>query len=255
MSYSLQSDEFLSAFSQCEKISALFSASADLAAAVDFEMALARAQASLSIIPAKDTDIICKLLSETKLTPADFSQGVSTDGIYVPAFVASIRGKPPDTTAASFHKATTSQDVIDTSLMIRLRKACRHVSNTLAALQHSLKNLDQQISARTRMQNALPFSMGDKIETWQTALQACQKDQPEEFPIQLGGPIGMMHKNEPQWDVPVKRMAAELKLTPVKNPWHTNRKPVIDICSWLVSINAVLGKLGQDVCLMSQNNI
>ncbi|MDJ0614981.1 MAG: lyase family protein, partial [Rhizobiaceae bacterium] len=160
----------------------------------------------------------------------------------------------------SFHKDTTSQDVIDTSLMLRMKTAVEWIAQDCVEVLSGLQQLkdeigNRELSARTRMQAALPFTLADRIEGWQEPIKSLYGDKPDYFPLQLGGPIGMMHKREPQWKDLVRLLAEDLELAPIARPWHTDRQPLVNLCSWMVALSTALGKMGQDITLMVQNGI
>ncbi len=241
-------------------IAQLFSLEEELAAAIRFERALCAAQAKFGLVPTDQAEKITQTLDTMALDHAALFQGVETDGIYVPSFVKQVRAALPEQVQKSFHKDTTSQDVIDTSLMLRLKVAVESICDQMEPLEKALTNLksrlgQQKISARTRMQEALPFTFSDRMDTWLSPLIALRTERPTTFPLQLGGPIGMMHKQVPEWAELVEAMATDLSLTTISNPWHTDRRVLIEICTWLTSVTTALGKIGADILLMAQNGI
>ena len=110
--------------------------------------------------------------------------------------------------------------------------------------------------ARTRMQDALPFTMADKLATWLSPLLGLAGEAPRRFPIQLGGPIGVRSAAlgaDP--DRIAEHMAESLGLSPAARSWHTDRRPVLAICQWCLGLATALGKFGLDVTLMTQTAI
>jgi len=260
MSFTLPSSCLHLTFDADSDVSDLFSFTAELKNALRFENALANSQAQFGLIPDNHAAAIAECLDAFEINEQVLAEGVSRDGLYVPALIRQIRHTLPKDVQASFHKDTTSQDVIDTSLMLRMKAASRLISGEIAQLIKALEELksgigDRPISARTRMQVALPFTLAGRIELWLTAIVDVNNEKPTEFPLQLGGPIGMMHKSNLQWTELVQAIADELKLSPIETPWHTNRQPLIKLCNWITAITTALGKIGADISLMTQNGI
>lgn len=123
MSISVFEHPFLTGlFGDDEEISSLFTAYADIAAMLKFEAALAGAQADLGIIPAHAAE---RIMSATETMEPDLAQlehGTARDGVVVPALVRNLRKTVGEDVAAHVHFGATSQDVIDTSLMLRLAR-------------------------------------------------------------------------------------------------------------------------------------
>ena len=87
------------------------------------EGALAKAQGSLGLIPADSAAAIEKTCAEIELEPASLAGGTARDGIPIPAFVAELRAALGNDTHASYlHFGATTQDIMDTGLMLRLRE-------------------------------------------------------------------------------------------------------------------------------------
>lgn len=243
-----------------ENTTKLFSFDAEVEAAFRFEGALAKAQSSLGIIPQDHGAKISAVLETITIDKNHLIDGVNTDGIFVPAFVKQVCSHLPEELRNSFHNGTTSQDVIDTSLMLRMKANTKDVCAELLQLCQKLEGLkanigNKEIPARTRMQAALPFQIADRIDNWSEPIADLAKVAPEYFPVQLGGPIGMMHKQQDGWQDLVNHLADNLSLSAISRPWHTNRHTVIDQCSWLSSVTTALGKIGADIALMAQNGI
>ncbi|MEL6210014.1 MAG: lyase family protein, partial [Pseudomonadota bacterium] len=109
------------------------------------------------------------------------------------------------------------------------------------------------VMARTRFQDALPFTMGDRIETWVTPLKALRSDAPKRFPLQIGGAIGLREAAYgPNADRVAALMAQDLALDDPGRSWHTDRRAIGAIMSWCAALATALGKIGIDIALMAQ---
>jgi 3-carboxy-cis,cis-muconate cycloisomerase len=256
MSYSLQQASLLAPHLGDEEIAALFSTEADVSAMLQFEQALAKCHASAGLIPQASALVILPLLNAPKLDLSLLSSGIARDGMVVPDFVAQLRSVLPSDARDHLHFGSTSQDVIDTSLMLRGKLAFGTLENRLKAVLTDLNHVSNQygknqLMARTRMQQALPISVADRIQTWsagfQSALDAVQN---LKFPVQMGGPIGTLRN-----DVLKMEMAKELALDVIAHNWHAERSPVVALANAASAITGTAGKLGMDVCLMAQNEL
>lgn len=241
-----------------DTIEHLFSTETELQFAIRFEKALCRAQTEHDLIPRVHASQIIAFLDSANPDIQNWTESIATDGIYVPAFVKEIRARLPQEIRPSFHKDTTSQDLIDSSLMWKLKTTQTHLLKELSGLLESLNELKasigaREISARTRMQAALPFLLADRIENWTIPLSEIADNAPDYFPLQLGGPIGLMHKRIERWETLAAHVAEELDISAPHAPWHTDRRALLGHCSWFTSISTVLGKFGTDVALMTQN--
>ena len=260
MSYTHTNSGINPLFYNEENAAGLFSIDAEVGAALRFENALAKAQSYLGIIPKDHAAKISAGLEMITIDRENLLDRIKIDGIFVPAFVKQVRSQLPEVLRNSFHSGVTSQDVIDTSLMLRMKANTKETCLELSQLLRKIEALkatigSREIPARTRMQSALPFHMSDRIDNWSEPIASLVADAPEHFPIQLGGPIGMMHKQQEEWQKLVGLLADELSLSAISEPWHTNRHTIIMQCTWHSSVTTALGKIGNDIALMAQNGI
>jgi 3-carboxy-cis,cis-muconate cycloisomerase len=147
--------------------------------------------------------------------------------------------------------------------MLRLKAAAALLDARLAVLVVDLGTLRQAqgsvpLMAHTRMQAALPFTAADKIETWLRPLERHRRRlaeiAPRVFALQLGGPIGVGAARGDEGARLIDALAARLGLTPAA-PWHTARDGIVEFGSLLSLMSGALGKLGQDVALLAQNEV
>jgi 3-carboxy-cis,cis-muconate cycloisomerase len=153
--------------------------------------------------------------------------------------------------------------VIDTGLVLRLKGVVevylRRLDGLLQSL-HALKARDGavRLMAHTRMQQALPFTAAAKIDTWLQPLErhkeALQALAPRLLAIQLGGPVGTRAELRGHGDAIADLMADRLGLGYAPQ-WHSQRDRIGEFGSWLSLLSGTLGKIGQDVALMAQNEV
>jgi 3-carboxy-cis,cis-muconate cycloisomerase len=257
MSFTLQQSQLLIPLLGDEAIIASFSVDADVAAMLEFEVALATAQANLGFISADAASEISTRIPSFIVDPAKLSAGVARDGMSVPALVTQLKAH----TNPSIHFGATSQDVIDTSLMLRAKKSFEILFARLNVLLADLEKLttafgNNDLMAHTRMQQALPFKVSDRIASWRggvddalAATNACH------FPLQFGGPIGVLGEFGEKAEALKSDIADRLNLEAKSQNWHSNRAPIVALANACSLITGALGKIGADCCLMAQNEI
>lgn len=161
------------------------------------------------------------------------------------------------------HRGLTSQDVIDSALMMMTRDAVGELVTDLRRLVDRLAGLAQEhrdtpMVARTLTQHAVPTTMGLKAATWLTGvLDACDDLDRLRFPVQLGGAAGTQAAVvELGHDAVAARaaLAGALRLADAP-PWHTARRPVTRIADALVACTDAWGRIATDVLTLSRPEI
>lgn len=247
-----------------EEAAALFSVEAEVEALLRFELALARAQSRHGLIPAESVPEIEAALGGFKPDVQAIATGIGNDGVVIPALLKQIRAKLRDEVRPHLHFGATSQDAIDTGLALRLSKAIALLGQRLDQVIDALRTLEDrdgtiEVMGHTRMQAAIPVTARRKIRSWldplmreRARLQATATD--VEI-LHLGGAAGTLEKFGDKGNLLAADMAAELKLRPVDHPRHTERDGIAAFASVLSLITGSLGKFGQDVALMAQNEM
>jgi len=107
------------------------------------------------------------------------------------------------------------------------------------------------LMGRTRMQQALPMTVGNRLDAWENnlataAIQAAELG----YPLQLSGPIGATLDEKV-----IHAMAKEMGLLPALRSWQNDRGPVLAIANACAGVTGAMGKIGADVALMAQNEL
>ena len=247
-----------------EEVAAFFSLEADMAAMLTFEAALSRAQAEEGLIPAEAGPAIADRLKGFEPDFADLAAGTKRDGMIVPALIKQLRRTVGEPNAEHVHFGSTSQDVIDTSLALRLAKIVAIFDSRLEALDEKLAILDARfgktsVMAHTRMQAALPVTVSRKISSWRDPLKRHRgrlgSASGQIAILHCGGPTGTLHKWGGKADAVTENLARRLGLKAVDRPRHTERDGLVEFASWLSLVAGSLGKMGQDIALSAQNEI
>ncbi|MFP3382278.1 3-carboxy-cis,cis-muconate cycloisomerase [Tritonibacter sp. SIMBA_163] len=247
-----------------EAITGLFSGAATAEAFLGFEMALTRAAAAVGQV---EDDLARRALAAmTDFTPdtAALQADLMVDGMAVPGYVRQLKAHAGAELAAAIHPGATSQDLIDTALVLAIRAANAIYLSRLDALSAALEELgrtqgENALMARTRMQAALPITAGHRITTWAAPVERHRARlevlRPEVELLQFGGPVGDRQRSHPHGDAIARLMATELGLSAPERAWHTERDGLATYASWLSALTGSLGKIGQDICLMAQQGV
>lgn len=264
MSYTPYNAPLLGGLLGDRELSAVFSVANDLQAYRDFEIALVRAQCALGIIPETVASALIKTFSKFEPDMRAISEQCAIDGVTVPEFVRQLKGLVTSEDAEFVHYGATSQDLIDTSLTLRLKSINPILTKRLSDIGTQLKKLDQQygdlqIAGRTRMQKALPVKVSDRITNWAKPLLSCTAKlealRSDIEVVQFGGPVGTLHHFDSKGPALRKMLAQELGLHDPECSWHTDRTRIVNYLTCLAQLTSALGKMGQDMALMAQNEM
>lgn len=247
-----------------EEIAALFSDQAVLASLVDVEIALAKAEAAAGLIPEKACTQIVSGLKNFTPDPTDLGQRMGAYGVVVPPFLEIARKALKDDAKQYLHWGATSQDVVDTALIIRLAEIFpileSHLQTTISLIDDlAREHADTIMVGRTRSQQATPTTFGYKAFQWGLPLKRHVKRMTELKPrllaLSLGGASGTLAALGEKAVEVVKRMAEILHLAVPESTWHTQRDNLVEFAGWLSMVTGGLGKMGQDLLLMAQSEV
>lgn len=259
MSYTPFNAPLLSPLLGDADIAANFSVKADVECMLQFEAALAKSQAEVGLISDSAALMIGSVCSEFEPDIGKLRAGVERDGMAVPEFVRQLREASGD--AGEFvHFGSTSQDVIDTSLVLRLVKVNSVLEERLASVLETLEQLitrfgDREFTGHTRMQEALPIKARHRLWQWSDPLKAQATAltgiTDNLHVVQLGGPVGDLQTMEDKGEEVRGRLAFNTGLGDPGRSWHTDRTCLVQYCNWLSLTCSHLGKIGQDFALMA----
>ncbi|WP_024644888.1 3-carboxy-cis,cis-muconate cycloisomerase [Pseudomonas syringae] len=257
---------FDSYFTQAD-MRGIFSDQGRVQGMLDFEAALARAQAQVGLIPASvvaDIEQNCRaeLFDFDALAIAIGSAGNSAIPL-VKALGKQIAIRSPEA-ERYVHMGATSQDVMDSGLVLQLRQAIIVLERDLAHLAESLAEQAQRyagtpLAGRTWLQQATPVTLGMKIAGWLGAVtrhrQRLEEIKSRLLCLQFGGASGSLAALGDQAFKVAEALASELGLELPEQPWHTQRDRLVEFASLLGMIAGSLGKLGRDVSLLMQTEV
>jgi 3-carboxy-cis,cis-muconate cycloisomerase len=242
----------------------LFSDEALLREMVAFERALARAEGRAGAIPADAAKAIDGKLKTYVPEAGALADGAGRAGVPVPTFVAALRAKVGGKAGAYVHWGATSQDVMDTALVLQLRAALDRMERRLAAVIAVLCRLADAhrgtvMLGRTRGQQATPTTFGLKAAGWFAPLvrqrMRLVELRPRLLVLSFGGAVGNLSALGELALAVEAALAEELDLAVPPLPWHAQRDTLAELAAWCAILAGSLGKIGQDVILLSQNEV
>ncbi|SUD38508.1 3-carboxy-cis,cis-muconate cycloisomerase [Ectopseudomonas mendocina] len=258
------SNQLFDAYFTAPAMRAIFCDAGRVQGMLDFEAALARAEARVGLIPAEAVapiEAACK--AELYDYPA-LAQAIATAGNsaipLVKALGKRIAAESPEA-ERYVHLGATSQDAMDSGLVLQLRGAIGLLENDLAKLADALaaqaeRHVDTPLAGRTWLQQATPVTLGMKLAGVLGAVtrhhQRLSEIKPRLLSLQFGGASGSLAAlGDAGWAVS-GALAQELQLNLPEQPWHTQRDRLVEFASLLGMIAGSLGKLGRDLSLLMQ---
>jgi 3-carboxy-cis,cis-muconate cycloisomerase len=250
-----------------EAMRALLSDRRRLQAMLDFEAALARAEAKAGVIPASAAPAIeaqCRadLFDISALARATADAGNPAIPL-VKALTERVARHDPEV-ARYVHWGATSQDAMDTGLVLQLRAALDLIAGELTALSAALATLSRShaqtpLAGRTWLQQAAPVTLGLKAAG---ALSAVERHRariaalrPRIAVLQFGGAAGTLASLGAQGLAVATLLAKDLELELPDVPWHTHRDRVAEVATTMGLIVGTLGKISRDVSLLMQTEV
>jgi 3-carboxy-cis,cis-muconate cycloisomerase len=258
------SNQLFDAYFTSRDMREIFSDRGRIQGMLDFEAGLARAQARVGLIPKAAVDPI-EAACDAWLYDFDLlAEAIASAGNSAIPLVKMLGKRIGDQDSGAeryVHLGATSQDVMDTGLILQLRDALDLIEGDMAALGNALaeqarKHALTPLVGRTWLQHATPVTLGMKIASWLGALtrsrQRLQELKPRLLMLQFGGASGTLAALGDQAMVVAEALAEELELDLPEQPWHTQRDRLVEFGAVLGLIAGSLGKLGRDISLLMQ---
>lgn len=231
---------------------------------LEVEAALARVQGRLGVIPAEAAE---QIVAGVAAFQADFhalQAGVEKAGVPIIELVRQLRAQVGGTAAGYVHWGATTQDIMDTALILQIREALYSLEQTLLSVIKNLAGLANQhrttlMVGRTHSQQALPMPFGLKVAGWLAPLlrhrQRLAELKPRLLVVQLGGAAGTLAALGESGLAVQAALAQELNLAAPVMPWHTQRDTLAEVAGWLSLVSGSLAKMAQDIILLAQSEV
>ena len=257
----------LDAFFRWPALDEIFSDVACLQSMLDFEAALARAESAADIVSAAAASAIAAKCRAELFDREKIADSAALSGNLAIPLIKQLKELVAESnkTAAGFvHWGATSQDAIDTGLILQLRKALELITQETDRLCATVASLTDRyritpIVGRTWLQHAVPTTLGAKFAGWLDALmrhrERMRETQARCLVLQFGGAVGTLAALGSGGPSVATRLGAELKLLVPTIPWHSHRDRMAEIASTLGLLMGTLGKIAQDFALHMQTEI
>lgn len=260
----MTSDRLFGQASSTKEMLEAVSDAAWLESMLQVEAALAKVQGRLGLIPPEAAASITSALLGAKLDPEQIGREAVTAGNPVIPMVRMLSRVVPGEAVGYVHWGATSQDILDSGMMLVARRALTLITRdtdavAAAAADLAVRHRSSVMVGRTLLQQAAPTTFGLKAAGWLTAVREARarirEIQHRGLALQFGGAVGTLAAlGERGLDVS-RELARELGLVEPVLPWHAARGRVLALATALGILTAAVGKIALDVLLMAQNEV
>ncbi len=235
-----------------------------LQAMLDAEAGLARALERAGLAPAGSGEAVTASAKADNFDPNELGELAALTGNPVPGLARALARLVPQAAVSAVHRGATSQDILDTALMLLAKRA---IDVMLADLAQAAEATDALAEAhrtsimigRTLLQQAVPVTFGLVAAGWLTSLDEARDGleavRSQRLAVQFGGAAGTLASLGQAGPQVAALLATELGLGRPVLPWHTDRLRLIDLGVALARVAAALGKIARDVTLLAQAEI
>jgi len=234
-----------------------------LQAMLDTEAALSRALERAGLAGAGAGAAVSAAAQAGMFDVAELGRQATLTGNPVPALVRALSDSVPAAARYAVHRGATSQDIIDTAMMLLARRAIEVIDSDLAAAAAGVAGLarshaETEMAGRTLLQQAVPVTFGLVAAGWLTALDSAREELRRTrtgLAVQFGGAAGTLASLGPAGSAVPALLALELGLAEPVLPWHTDRLRILQLAAALAGVCAALGKIARDVTLLAETEI
>ena len=231
---------------------------------LDVEASLARAQASLSVIPEEAADAIsCKAKADL-LDLTKYKEVYQQTGHPMVAMLRLFQPIVEGGFGQYIHLGATTQDIMDTAMMLALKEAYQIIYESLRRIELDLLNMaerhaDTLMVGRTHAVQALPITFGYKVAIWareiRRNIQRLKECRDRIFVVQLCGAVGTMAAFGAKGPEIQSLVAKDLGLGNSDISWHASRDRLAEFANLLALIGGALGRIGQEVYLLMTTEV
>jgi len=235
-----------------------------VAAMLQVEAALAGAESHLGLIPLEAAEAISAHCGVDEYDIGQLGREAVRSANPVVPLVSALREKVGKKAAGFVHLGATSQDILDTAMMLIAQRGLGFVLEDLrraadAAALLADRHRSTLMAARTLMQQALVTTFGVKAAGWLTAIVDARAEvdrvRQTQLAVQFGGAAGTLASLLDKGPGVARTMAGELDLREPVLPWHTARGRVVEVANALGIAAGVAGKVALDVVLLAQTEV
>jgi 3-carboxy-cis,cis-muconate cycloisomerase len=243
---------------------ALFSDAGFVQKMLEVEAALARVEARLGIVPAEAAQAIAAAAKVERVSLAEIGASTRTVGYPVVATVKALGRAAGGDAARYVHWGATTQDIMDSALVLQMRDGLALVEARLGEIiaglaEQARRHRRTVMAGRTHLQHALPVTFGYKCAVWLAPLLDHRARLAEvrrrALTVQFGGAVGTLASLGDKGRAVTEGLAAELGLAVPDAPWHVCRERLVEVASLLGMICGSLAKVATDVMLLMQSEV
>lgn len=263
MTFSALDSELLGPLFAAPAMRDCFSDAARLRAMLRAEAALARAEARFGLVPPELAAAI-EAVAPEQLDAAALGQQTMLAAVPTIPFVKAVQAMLPPELERGFHKGATTQDILDTALVLQLREALALVAAELDAILAGLRHLAEAhrvtpCVGRTYGQHAAPLTFGYKAAVWLAGIAEAAARLPEIrarlLTASLSGPVGTLAGLGDQGPAVLAAFAGELGLGTAPIAWHARRGRMAEAGSWLAELLGALAKMATDIAHLASTEV
>lgn len=247
-------------FASAEMVS-IFSDENRISKWLDIEAAMAQTQAELGLIPKAAADEISDKANIDLFDLKDLGEGIKAVGHNMVPFVRMFAGICDGDAGQYVHYGATTQDVVDTALMLQSKDALDLVRRDLAAIRTALAEKAKAfkttpMAGRTHGQQALPISFGYKLATWVDEIDRhfdrLDEGAPRILVGNLTGAVGTMASFDGKGIEVQQGTMERLGLGVPRICWHSSRDRVVELAFLIFQVSATLSKIANEVINLSK---
>lgn len=242
---------------------ACFSDRARLSAMLRVEAALAAAEGVSGLVPGGLAGAIAAI-GVDRLDVVAIGTGTALSGVPTIPFVKAVQALLPPALERAFHKGATTQDILDTALVLQCRDALELVRVELLAIVAALSGMAERHRAtpcvgRTYGQHAAPITFGFKAAVWLAGVAEVAGRLPEVrgrlLTASLSGPVGTLAGLGAEGPAVLDGFAAALGLGADPIAWHARRGRVAEAGCWLAGVVGTVAKMATDVASLASTEV
>jgi 3-carboxy-cis,cis-muconate cycloisomerase len=231
---------------------------------LEVEAALARVEARLGIVPQAAAQAITAAASVDRIDLAALGESTRHVGYPVVGLTKALARAAAGDAGRYVHWGATTQDILDSALMLQIRDGLAVVERDLAALAQALADQAEAhratvMAGRTHLQHALPVTFGYKCAVWLAPLLDHRERLAElrrrVLVVQFGGAVGTLASLGAKGRAVTEALAGELGLWAPVAPWHVSRERLVETAAFLALVCGSLAKIATDVILLMQSEI
>ncbi|MCH7226413.1 adenylosuccinate lyase family protein [Haloferula sp. A504] len=231
---------------------------------LEVEAALARAEALVGLIPESAAEGITAAARFENLEPDAMREHYRRVGFPIVPLVKQLSAACDPEVARFVHWGATTQDIVDTGLVLQMRTALKPIESDLDAIISSLAGLavehrDTVMAGRTFQQQAAPITFGFKVAVWLDELLRHRERLPaikrRALVCQFGGAVGTLATLGDDGLRVLKALSRELDLEEPPISWHTARDGWTELVFWLAMVGTTLRKIAEEVAMLMRTEV